>query len=361
MDKNGIKKLLKPDKMKIGFFIALIFLILILPVFPCQVDRTIRIETQSLIYGFNNTTQDYSSYSLEIFLSAANDNFEWEEYYIKYSGAVAVNQDRQTIEIWEDYSSTQYSYVIFVSYFFIAYLVSCSMAFYGRDEYQSLYVGKKKRLENQEIKASEFRKCIDCGEKMPVLADASGICPKCNRGYMNEESWVSKKDGVKSSVQLKDNAIQIDVDVKHWDKYQEDVDAACNDEKLFKFSPLLIIFTIIVSILFMAFSIIIAYSEIQYNASGVAELQITGGLALNWLVSAVSGFYLGKHIKKAKFGISIIILSSIIAIYMGLNYGQEFFNAVHPDFNVAVTLQLFNTTFICLIAGLVSLSKYHFN
>ncbi len=359
MDKIEIKKLLKPDKMKIGFFIGLILLILILPVFPCQVDRTVRIGTQSLYYGFNNTTQDYSSYSLEFFLSVANENYEWDEYYIKYSGSVAVNNDRQTIEVWEDYTSTDYSFAIFASYFIIAYVISCSLAFYGRDEYQGVYLSKKLKKENRAISSSKYKNCIDCGVQVPVLSDGSGICPECKRSYMDENSWKTKSGHIPSTAAV-DKSLQMDIDVKHWDKYQEDVDAACNDEKLFRFSPLLIIFTIVVSILFMASSIIITYSEIKYNSSGIAELHITGALVLNWVVSALSGFYLGRHIKRANFGVPIIILCTLIAICAGLIYGETLFSAVHPDIWVRFVVELFNTTFICLVASMVSFSRYHY-
>lgn len=330
--------------------------------FPCTADRYViissRIDNDIVTSYYNHT-----SISLEMFWTPLTHGFEWDEAY-QYSSPHL--SGIRSISTYETYTcNPAFFYLLFVSYCLLAYLLSCTVVYYGRNEYLSSYVEKKIMAENQFGAAAFYLNCLGCGTKVPVMADGSGVCPGCKRSYIDKNSWVQKDARGVGPTQIESfsTPLLINRNLRHWDKYQDNLDETVNTSKVFRVSYPLVILTMVLSFLLMIVGIILTFSKIEYHQDGIVTLQVSiGGLITHLFICVFCGYYLGRHIKKALIAIPMILVFSAIIVYLGMIFSEDIFNGSFGDeFASTYALYFFATGLLTTSIGIASVSRYYYS
>jgi hypothetical protein len=320
-------------------------------------------------YTFNTTT----SVTLESPTTILSHDFKWENYEFS-SNQTSVPGEIYYVEINELVTFNPVIFLLlYLLYTLLSYFLASWLALIN------LHYGKWKHVFNKilpdhieenivcesEIFPDNFRGCLDCGSRVLVKLDWSGICQNCKRTYMVEQDWDRKfvKTITPPSTSRPAVHLNFQENLHHWDEYQTNLDETSNDLNKFKISYPLIVITLLASILLMTLGIILTYSKVQYDSDGTAKLVISGwGLILHLCICVLSGYYIGKHLKKAIFAIPFILTFSFVAVYTGLTASPMIFNAIYEDNFIAIfIIQILTTALLSVSFGMASVSRYYYS
>lgn len=362
MERQDIIHFLKPDKKRIALFIALIIVINIFPIFPCQADREIMIITSSSLFLPTTSFYNRSSLTLEFSYKIITNNYEWDDHYF-YTNQPSIVGPLQYVEVDETISTNPIMFLLLYSlYLMLAYLASCWFAVSNLNLAESIYIRKKKNRENRVPESNFVLNCLDCGTAFPVMADWSGVCPKCKRGYMDKTCWTHKSGEKVGMAQMPSSSLNLQQNVFHWDKYQNNLDEFSDTIRKFKISYPKAILTLVTSFFILIVGIILVYCKVKY-VEDTALLDYSGaGIVVFWLICAFSGFFIGKQIKKAWLAIPLVLVLIFITVYIGLKLGPIVLNASHSyGFLGMYIMQASSGALIIVAFAMVSLSRYYYS
>lgn len=343
------------------YFIVIIILINILPFFPCEKDVQIRTVYYNYEVYESESYYNHSSIKFDNVINIISYDFEKNE--ITSTNTSIGTNSRYSIIIDETTACNRTLFFTLSFIFFVlAYLVSCSVVHSDNNVPLRNYLEKKLKYEKQEPKTERVIPCINCGTSVHVLPDLSGVCPGCNKGYRDKESWNHKRGNNEDTIQVSSESLNIEQNVTHWDKYQNNLDETTDTIRKFKISYPKAILTLTASFLLLIFGMILVYSKVKY-VDNTALLDYSGtGIVVFWLISALSGFFISKEIKKAWLSIPIVLAYIFITVYIGLILGPIVLNASHSyEFWSMYILQVSSGALIAVALAMSSLSRYYYS